>query len=89
MAFPETYDECVPIEFLGTVELIDYDRIELMILANKDAVCECSSVSSGIINTRLDSVEGGIRQLISEVVDEVNENQTIIESNGLVFKVII
>ena len=42
------------------------------------------------INSKLDIMESGIRQVLVNVVEEVNENQTIIQSStGHTFKVMI
>ena len=87
MSYPTIYDDCTVIDTLTTIDIIDYDRIQAMITENKVAVCECSTTSSLEVKAKLDVIDSGLRQVISEVTDEVNENQTIIEGTGI--KVIV
>jgi len=91
MPFPASYDDCTEIAVVTSVtDVVDYDRIQTMITAGNQMVCDCSVASEGRISDKLDIVESGIRQVISNVVDEVNENQSIIEtSTGRIFKVIV
>ena len=88
MAFPHDYDICEDVEQLDTtIELVDYTRIENMILSAQQYLCDCSVNSSAVTNTRLDVLESGLRQVIAEVTEDVQEIQTIHEKTG--FRVVV
>jgi hypothetical protein len=53
----------------------------------KDEVCGCVSSGTANISTALTNVESGIKQVLSNVTDEINENQVILEKTG--FKIIV
>ena len=92
MAFPFSYDTFPVIEQIADLSMagpVDYAILQSMLNNTRDQICTCSSDAVAITNTKLDVVEGGIRQLVAEVIDEVNENQTISESNGMIFKIVI
>lgn len=91
MAFPDTYEDCTPLDVVSSInDIIDYDRITNIVQATGQDICDCSTASEGRIGDQLDTVESGIRQVIANVVEEVNENQSIIElGNGEKFKIMI
>ena len=61
--------------------------IEAMGQMVKDEVCGCVSTGTTNMNTTLTNVESGIKQILRDVTDEINENQTIMEKTG--FRIII
>ena len=40
--------------------------------------CACNEVQTGIIEDRIDTLDGGLRQILSNLGDEINENEVII-----------
>jgi len=88
MAYPDTYEDCTVLAQIDTLEIVDYARIQEMITVSQDYLCQCSVDSSSITNSKLDAVEGGIKQILVEVLEEVNENQQFIEPKTG-FKIII
>ncbi len=63
-------------------------HIGLSVFGNlKDEICGCVTESTNEINSTLSAIESGIKQVVREVSDEVNENQTILEKTG--FKVVV
>jgi len=90
MPFPFSYDTFPPIDQITDLSMagpVDYAILQSMLDGTRDSVCACSSNAAAITDAKLDIVESGLRQVIGEVTDEVNENQTIMESTG--FKIII
>jgi len=67
--------------------LIDYDKIQTMIDDCQETICDCNSNSAAEIKEKVDLVDSGLKQVIREVTEEVNENQTFIEELG--FKVTV
>lgn len=61
---------------------IDYDRIQAMFDKSKDDICECSSDNSIQVSDKLDVIEGGLKQILGNVVDEINENETYFKETG-------
>ena len=91
MAYPDTFENCVELEQITAIDnVVDYGLIQSMLNQSKIEICECSNVSATQIKVKLDVIEGGIRQLINEVIDEVNETQTIVKTNtGTDFTIMI
>lgn len=87
MAYPDTYEDCGSIDPLVSADVVDYDRIQGMLDTLENYLCQCSVDSSTVTNAKIDAVESGLRQVISEVTDDVQEIQTIQESTG--FRIMI
>jgi hypothetical protein len=71
------------------LEVVDYDRILSMINDASKAICECSLKDANNIDSKLNTIEGGLKQIIAEVIEETYENQTVTISSGNEFRVTI
>lgn len=63
------------------------DTLKMSLLDKIDSCAIAIDTKTNFLSTKLNTLESGVRQVISEVVDEVNENQSIVESTG--WKVVI
>ena len=55
------------------------------VLATKQDIVDITTT----LSDKIDGVDSGLKQLIANVVDEVNENQAIIETEKVTFSVTI
>jgi len=49
-----------------------------------EEVCGCVTESTNAMRSEIATLDSGLRQVLSQVTDEVNENQTIMEKTGFI-----
>jgi hypothetical protein len=55
-----------------------------VVVNTAESVCGCVETSTNAMTTKIDTLDEGLRQVLRQVTDEVNENQTVIEKTGFV-----
>jgi len=61
-------------------EAVDYDRIQAMLDSCKDDVCECNSVSTDLLISKVNTISETQMELMLAVGSEVAETQTYVQS---------
>lgn len=81
-AFPDIGEYLIKVKDLNTlIVIIDKLTVEVNTAA---AVCDCVETSTVAIRSELATLDVGLRQVLGQVTDQVNENQTIMEKTGFI-----
>jgi len=86
MSYPENYDPCNELEL---VESIDYTEIMDRLDTMEVNICACSEAHSDETNDKLDIIDSGLRQILSNLGDEINENEVLITNADKTMTVLI
>jgi len=80
--FPEVGEYLILIKDLNTlVSIVDKLKVELN---HAEVVCGCVETSTTAMHNELQVLDEGLRQVLGQVTDQVQENQTIMEKTGFI-----